>query len=152
MPPDCICAMAPRLPLQQKKPKCKSKETETDSHYYARGSLKGLSCRRSSACCTSRTFGESYPKTWRWSCLPRMSSLFSSHSNKEIAEAAIQEAITNVAEWSRCRKLTLNASKREIAFFTNHSKEVRWQLTLQLDGTLLNTTSLLFPSVHMSPQ
>ncbi len=28
-------------------------------------------------------------------------SLFSSHPNKEIAEAAMQEAITNVAEWSR---------------------------------------------------
>ncbi len=50
-------------------------------------------------------------------------SLFSSHLNKEVAEAAIQEAITNVAEWSRCRKLTLNTSKCEVVF-----------LHLQLEG------------------
>ncbi len=81
-------------------------------------------------------------------------SLFSSYPNKEVA--AIQEAITNVAEWSRCRKLTLNASKCEVASFTNNSKETRWQSTLQLDGTTLNTTSLpKFLGVaidRMSPQ
>ncbi len=43
-------------------------------------------------------------------------SLFSSHPNKEVAEAAIGEAITNVAEWSRHRKLTLNASQCGVAF------------------------------------
>ncbi len=69
-------------------------------------------------------------------------SLFNSHPNKEVAEAAIQEAITNVAEWSRCRKLTLNSSKCEVAFFTNNSKEARLQSSVQLDGTTLNTTSL----------
>ncbi len=42
-------------------------------------------------------------------------SLFSSHPNKKVAEAAIQEAITNVAECSRYRKLTLNTSKEEAA-------------------------------------
>ncbi len=47
-----------------------------------------------------------------------------------------------MAEWSWRRKLILNANKREIAFFTNNSKEARWQPTQQLDGTLLNTTSL----------
>ncbi len=69
-------------------------------------------------------------------------SLFSSHPNKEVAEAAIQEAITNVAEWTRCRKLTLNTSKCEVALFTNNSEEARWQPSLQIDGTTLNTTSL----------
>ncbi len=69
-------------------------------------------------------------------------SLFSSHPNKEVAEAAIQEAISNVAEWSQRRKLTLNASKCEVAFFTNNLKEARCQSSLQLDGALLNTTSL----------
>ncbi len=89
-------------------------------------------------------------------------SLFSSHPNKEVADVAIQEAITNVAEWSRCHKLTLNASNCEVAFFTNNSKEALWQPSLQLDGTTLNTTSLLnflgvtgstgpFPSDRMSP-
>ncbi len=69
-------------------------------------------------------------------------SLFSNHPNKEIAEAAMQEAITNVAEWSRCHKLKLNASKCEVDFFTNNSKQARWQPSLQLDGTTLNKTSL----------
>ncbi len=36
-------------------------------------------------------------------------------------------AITNVAKWSRRRKLTLNASKCKVAFFTCNSKEARWQ-------------------------
>ncbi len=69
-------------------------------------------------------------------------SLFSSHPNKEVAEAAIQEAITNVAERSRLRKLTLKTSKCEVAFFTNNSKEASWQPSVQLDGALLTTTSL----------
>ncbi len=50
-------------------------------------------------------------------------SLFSSHINEEIAEASMQEAITNVAEWSRCHKHTLNTRKCEVAFFTNNSKK-----------------------------
>ncbi len=54
-------------------------------------------------------------------------SLFSSHPSKEVTEAAIQEAITSVADWIRRRKLTLNASKCEVAFFTKNSKEARWQ-------------------------
>ncbi len=69
-------------------------------------------------------------------------SLFSRHPNKEVAEAAIQEAITNEAEWSRRCKLTLNPSTCEVAFFTNNSKEARWQPSVQLDGALLTTTSL----------
>ncbi len=85
-------------------------------------------------------------------------SLFSSQPNKEVAEAAIQEAITNVAEWSRCRNLTINTSKCEVVFFTNNSKEARWQPTVQLEVALITTTSLpkflgvTFPSDHMSPQ
>ncbi len=52
------------------KPKCRSSETEADSYHNSRDSLKGPSCRRSSFCCTSTTFGESYPKTLRWPFLP----------------------------------------------------------------------------------
>ncbi len=48
-------------------------------------------------------------------------SLFSSHPNKEIVEAAMQEAIRNVAKWSRCHKLILKASKCEVTFFTDNS-------------------------------
>ncbi len=48
----------------------------------------------------------------------------------------------NVAEWNRCRKLTINTSKCEVAFFTNNSKEARWQPSLQLDVTTLNTNPL----------
>ncbi len=60
-------------------------------------------------------------------------SLFSSNPNNKVAEAAIQEAITNVADLSPRSKLTLNASKCEVAF---------WQPSVQLDGALLTTTSL----------
>ncbi len=58
------CAIYPT-----EKPKCRSTETEADSYHYARGSLKDPSCRRFPSCCTSLTFGESYPKTWSWPCL-----------------------------------------------------------------------------------
>ncbi len=54
------------------KPKCRSTKTEADSYHYARDSLKGPSCHRSSSCCTPTTFGGSYPKTWWWPCLPTM--------------------------------------------------------------------------------
>ncbi len=47
-----------------------------------------------------------------------------------------------MAEWSRRRKLALNTSKCEAHFFTNNSKEARWQPVLQLNGTLFNITSL----------
>ncbi len=43
-------------------------------------------------------------------------SLFSNHPNKDVADAAIQHA----TEWNRSRKLTLNASKCEVALFTNN--------------------------------
>ncbi len=69
-------------------------------------------------------------------------SHFNSHPNKEVAEAAIQESLTSVAEWSRRRKLTLSASKCDFAFFTINSKDAHWQHSLQLDGVLLTTTSL----------
>ncbi len=54
------------------KPKYRSTETEADSYHYVRDSLKDPSCRRTSSCCTSMAFGESYPKTWRWPCLPML--------------------------------------------------------------------------------
>ncbi len=69
-------------------------------------------------------------------------SLVSSHPNKEVAEAAIHEAITNVTKWSRCSKLTINTSRCEVAFYTYNSKEARWQSSVQIDGTTLSTTSL----------
>ncbi len=61
-------------------------------------------------------------------------SLFSSHPYEEVAEAAMQEAITNVAEWSRCRKITLNTSKFEVAFYTNSGGVWRVLLVQGLHG------------------
>ncbi len=113
------------------KPKCRSTETEADSYHFARDSLKDQSCRRSSSCYTSTTFGESYPNTWRWPCLTTKS-----------LKQPYKKTITNVSEWSRRRKLTLNPSKCEVAFLTNNSKEARCQPSLQLDGSTLNTISL----------
>ncbi len=74
-------------------------------------------------------------------------SFFCSHPNNDVAEPATRETITNVAEWNWHRKLTPNASKCEVALFTNNSKEARRQPSLQQDGTILNTTSL--PKFHV---
>ncbi len=57
-------------------------------------------------------------------------SAFSSHPNKEVAETAIHEAITNVAGWCRRRKLALIFSKCDVAFFAYNSKKARWQPSL----------------------
>ncbi len=37
--------------------------------------------------------------------------------NNEVAESAIREVVAIVSEWSRLHKLTVNASKYEVAFF-----------------------------------
>ncbi len=65
-------------------------------------------------------------------------SLFSSHVNKEVAKTGI----TTVMDGGRARKLTNNDSICEVACFTDNSNEAHWQLTLQLDGSYLNTISL----------
>ncbi len=46
--------------------------SEAISYHYARDSLKDPSYRRFSFCCTSTTFGGSYPKTRKWPCLLTM--------------------------------------------------------------------------------
>ncbi len=99
--------------------------TEADNYHYAGDSFKGPSCRHSSSCCTPTTFGGSYPKNVEVAMFTDDVSLFSSHPNKEVAEAAILKAIIKVAEWNRRRTFALNASKCEVAFFTNNSKESR---------------------------
>ncbi len=66
-------------------------------------------------------------------------SLFSSHPNKEIAEATIKP-YNEGGGLGRHHKLTLNASKSEVAFFTNNSKEALWKPSLHLDGPPLNKT------------
>ncbi len=43
-------------------------------------------------------------------------SVFSSNTNKKVAETAMQEAITKAMKRSKRHKLTLNASKYEDAF------------------------------------
>ncbi len=54
----------------------------------------------------------------------------------------VQEAVTRVTEWSRHHKMTLNAEKCEMAFFTSNLHEARGQPTIHLDGQPLRLTPL----------
>ncbi len=61
-------------------------------------------------------------------------SLFCSHPCKLTAQAAMQEAVTRVEEWSSYHKMTLNAEKCEVTCFTSNLHEARWQQTIYLEG------------------
>ncbi len=123
------------------KPTCRSTEIDADSYHYARtpSNVRSVAVP---LLVEHRRLSESHARKHRGGHIADNVSLFSSHLNKEAAEAATLETIKNVAEWSRRHKPILSASNREVAFFTNNSKEARCQPSLQLDGTLLNTTSL----------
>ncbi len=81
----------------KEQPKRRSTGTEADSYHYAR--VRPLAA---------------VPENVEVAMFAIDALLFSSHPNKEVTEAAIQEAITNVAGWSRLQKLTINASKCEL--------------------------------------
>ncbi len=143
------------------KQKCRSTGTEAGSYHYARDFNKGPFSHCSSSWFTSETFGESYLKTWMWPWVPTM---FHSSAAAPLKKSLKQpyNHITKVAEWSRRHKLTLNTRKSEVAFFTNNSKEARWQTSVQLNGahstqSLSRSSSELpstgpFPSDRMSLQ
>ncbi len=63
-------------------------------------------------------------------------SFSSGHSNKEVVEAVIQQAISNLANWRSRHKLTLNDSKYKVAFFINSLHEARRQ-----PSNLINASS-----------
>ncbi len=69
-------------------------------------------------------------------------SLFCSHPCKLTAQTAMQEAVTRGAVWSRHHKMTLNAEKCEVAFFTSNLHEARWQPTIHLEGQPLRFAPL----------
>jgi len=51
------------------------------------------------------------------------------------ASKKIQAALVAIAEWSRSKKMEINASKSEATFFTNDSKEAKWRPELTLNNT-----------------
>lgn len=62
-------------------------------------------------------------------------ALWYQHPDKVVAECKVQEAIEQVAEWSKEHKLKLNAAKCEIAFFSSNPHEAQWTPTASIDNT-----------------
>jgi ribonuclease HI len=49
----------------------------------------------------------------------------------------VQQAITNIQNWSLSKKLQLNPNKCEVAAFSNGSADAQWQPTILLNGQIL---------------
>jgi hypothetical protein len=64
-------------------------------------------------------------------------ALYALHHQKEVAQAAIQAAVDAVEQWSKNKKLKLNAAKCEVAFFSKDPGEAGWKPQIVLNGTTL---------------
>ena len=64
-------------------------------------------------------------------------ALYSLHQHKEVAQAAVQAAVTAVEQWSGRKKLKLNAAKCEVSFFSKDPGEAGWKPKITLQGITL---------------
>ena len=64
-------------------------------------------------------------------------ALYALHHQKEAAQTAIQTAVDAVANWSKEKKLKLNAAKCEVAFFSMDPGEAGWKPTVTLNNIVL---------------
>jgi ribonuclease HI len=60
-----------------------------------------------------------------------------SHNDRVQAALQVEEAVNGIAKWSREAKLTLNAAKCEVAFFSMNTNEADWEPTVVMDGQRL---------------
>jgi ribonuclease HI len=67
-------------------------------------------------------------------------ALLAQHRVKDRACAALQEAVTNVEEWSRAKKMTLSTSKSEVAAFSSGSSDAAWRPEIRLGDSLMPFT------------
>ncbi len=56
---------------------------------------------------------------------------------KEVANAKVQEAVDNIAQWSDTRKTDLSLENCETGFFSTDSGEANWSPTIYIAGTPL---------------
>ena len=64
-------------------------------------------------------------------------TLLATHRDKKQAERELQDLVDIVAAWSKEWKLTLNADKCEICFFTTSTNEAKWSPSITIDGKQL---------------
>ena len=64
-------------------------------------------------------------------------SILAQHEDKEVAEAILQKSVNVVTTWSKEWKLSLNASKSEVSFFTLDTSELSFSPSILIDGTVL---------------
>ena len=79
--------------------------------------------------------------------------ILATHENREVANTDAQEAVDVVLKWSKIWRLSLNASKSEVAYFTNWSQEADWKPTIMIDGEKIAfTKSPRLLGVHLDRQ
>ena len=64
-------------------------------------------------------------------------TLLATHRDKKTAEGQLQHLVDIVSAWSKEWKLTLNADKCEVCFFTTDTKEANWSPSIIIDGKVL---------------
>ena len=62
-------------------------------------------------------------------------SILASHTDKNKALAEVQSAVDIVVDWCAKWKLRLNASKSEVSFFSNWTKDAKWEPTININNT-----------------
>ena len=64
-------------------------------------------------------------------------AIWSQHRDKLQALAHVQDAVSNIANWSSRHKLKLNPSKCEVSFFSTDTHEAKWIPAMDINGTPL---------------
>ena len=64
-------------------------------------------------------------------------ALWASSPDKEEASSKVELAVSEVAKWSRQKKLELNISKCLVSFFSANHHEARWQPRVVVEGEVL---------------
>ena len=61
-------------------------------------------------------------------------AILATSRHSTVAQKAAQEAVNIVSKWSKEWKLTLNATKSEVSFFSNWTKEANWHPVITING------------------
>ena len=62
-------------------------------------------------------------------------AVWSQSPSLDSAAREVENAVQNIADWSKRNNLALNIGKIETSFFSTNTKESRWVPNIKIDGT-----------------